>query len=70
MDAFTTWKCHICGEERPDAKISVWSKPFTIGGRLCGQQNIRYCNDRQQCIEGAEDFSFFKEESIAGGTTD
>ena len=56
-----TWKCHICGEERSDDKISVLSKPLVINGQLCGQQNIRYCNDRPACVEGAKEFSFFKE---------
>ena len=44
MKPFDTWKCHICGEERPDDEISVLSKPLVINGQLCGQQNIRYCN--------------------------
>ena len=65
-----TWKCHVCGEERPDAKISVLSKPVVIKGQVFCVQNIRYCNDRQRCIDSAKDFSFFKEESIVGGTTD
>ena len=56
-----TWKCHICKEERPDSKISVLTKPMTINGQACGEQNIRYCNDRPACIEGANEFSFFKE---------
>jgi len=56
------WKCHICGEERPDGKISVVTKPLIINGQVCGEQNIRYCNDRPTCIEGAKEFSFFKEE--------
>lgn len=55
-----TWKCHICGEERPNDKISVLSKPLVINGRSCGEQNIRYCNDRPACIEGAKTFSFCK----------
>jgi len=55
LRAFASWKCHICGEERPDDKISVLSKPYIIG-----VQNIRYCNDRPACIEGAKDFSFCK----------
>ena len=60
-----TWKCHICGEERPDEKISVLSKPIMINGQVVpgGEQNIRYCNDRPVCIEGAKEFSFFKEAS-------
>ena len=63
VTAFDTWKCHICGEERPDAKISVLTKPLIINGQVVpgGQQNIRYCNDRPACIEGAKEFSFFKE---------
>jgi hypothetical protein len=62
MTLFDTWKCHICGEERPDDKISVLSKPLIINGQvvLGSQQNIRYCNDRPACIEGAKEFSFFK----------
>ena len=62
LRAFSTWKCHICGDERPDEKISVLSKPIVTNGQVVpgGQQNIRYCNDRPACIEGAEVFSFFK----------
>ena len=60
VTAFDTWKCHICGEERPDEKISVLSKPLIIRGQVCGMENIRYCNDRLGCIEGAKHFSFFK----------
>lgn len=57
-----TWKCHICGEERPDDKISVHTKPLmVVNGEPFGQQNIRYCNDKRACIEGAKTKSFFKE---------
>lgn len=56
-----TWECHICGEERPDAAISVLSKPMIVNGQRVGQQNIRYCNDKPECIEGAKKFSFIKE---------
>ena len=55
-----TWKCHVCGDERPDAKISVFSKPLMINGQVCGQTNVRYCNDRQACIEGAPNVDFMK----------
>ena len=54
-----TWTCHICGEERPDAKISVLTKPLVINGTACGEQNIRYCNDKAECIEGARHKDFF-----------
>jgi len=55
-----TWECHICHEERPDDKISVLTKPLIINGQVCGEQNIRYCNDRSACIERAKEFSFFE----------
>ena len=56
-----TWKCHICDEERPDAKISVITKPLVVNGMACGEQNIRYCNDKAECIEGARHKDFFSE---------
>lgn len=56
-----TWKCQICGEERPDDKISVMSKPLVIDGQVLGIQNIKYCNDRQNCIEKAGSYSYFKD---------
>jgi len=55
-----TWKCHVCGDERPDAKISVLTKPLVVNGVVFGEQNIRYCNDRLACIEGAPDVDFVK----------
>jgi len=55
-----TWKCHICKEERSDDKISVLTKPLIISGQPCGEQNIRYCNDRPACLKGAKVFSFDK----------
>ena len=63
VNAFSSWKCHICGEERPNEKISVLSKPLVINGQVVpdGQQNIRYCNDRPGCIEEAKEFIFFKD---------
>jgi len=57
-----TWKCHICGEERPDEKISVYSTTQEIPGTHGGTMtvNVRYCNDKPACIEAAPHFSFFK----------
>ena len=68
MRPFDNWICHICGEERPDDKISTLSKPIMIDGQVVpgGEQNIRYCNDRPACIEGAKEFSFFKEDKGDG----
>lgn len=55
----TSWTCHICGRERPDDKISVVSKPIVFEGRCIGEQNIRYCNDNEECMRKAPDFSHF-----------
>lgn len=56
-----TWTCHICKERRPDNRISVITKPLIINRQAVGEQNIRYCNDKADCIKKAQDFSFFKE---------
>lgn len=52
-----TWKCHVCGEERHDAYISVYKKKSNING-IDFQQNIRYCNDKPECAEGAKEIDF------------
>lgn len=58
-----TWKCHICGRERPDSRISVYTtdrsdKVNMPPGTM--KMNVRYCNDRLECVEGAKTFDFFK----------
>lgn len=55
------WSCHICGQIRPDAKISVLTKPFLLGV----VQNIRYCNDNPLCVKGAKNYSLIKEELVS-----
>ena len=51
-----TWTCHVCGDGRPDATISVHkidrSKEHGLPP-LHYVVNIRYCNDRAACREGA-----------------
>lgn len=47
-----TWKCMICGDERPDAQISVAQRHGE--GKWEGFiWNVRYCNDRTPCITSA-----------------
>lgn len=51
-----TWKCHVCGDERPDAVIGVHTESELLGG--CGlsipvRANVRYCKDRLKCCERA-----------------
>jgi hypothetical protein len=55
-----TWRCHICGAERPDDKIGVRQHLTTIRG-IEVTQNVRYCTDRPDCIIGAESFRFVRE---------
>ena len=53
-----TWTCHVCHEERPDFAISVLSTTKTIAGTVMVRMNVRYCNDRPACIEGAQAVDF------------
>lgn len=58
-----TWMCHICKEERPDHLISVLRKPLrTVDGVLSRtiSENVRYCNDKPSCAQGARTFSFVR----------
>jgi hypothetical protein len=54
-----TWTCHVCGKERPDDKISVHSKTVTMNN-VPITQNVRYCNDNPECIEGATKIDWIK----------
>jgi hypothetical protein len=52
-----TWKCNVCGDERPDAQISVFVHDLSAenhlpAGTFC--YNLRFCNDRADCIEKAK----------------
>ena len=56
-----TWTCHICKEERPDDKISVYKHPLIILGKEVGEQNVRYCNDKLSCIAAAKLHKFVED---------
>ena len=43
-----TWECHVCHDVRPDDKISVHKEQRDIV-----EVNVRYCNDRPECRQGA-----------------
>ncbi len=54
-----TWKCHICGKERPDDKISVYKVDLGVEQGLppgVMSMNVRYCNDNPDCIAKAPKF--------------
>lgn len=44
-----TWTCHVCGRERPDEKISVANHERINGVGVHVRQNVRFCNDGDQC---------------------
>jgi len=49
----------VCGEERPDNKIDVYSRTATADG-IEIKQNVRHCNDRQSCIDGASKVNWLR----------
>lgn len=49
-----SWTCHVCGDDRPDEKISVANRPLALSEPWPYESpaptfNVRYCNDRQAC---------------------
>lgn len=53
----STWRCHVCEEVRPNHAISVLTKDVGHKYNLpegTMTMNIRYCNDKPTCIEGAK----------------
>lgn len=55
-----SWTCHVCRRERPDSRISVHSTKRVVNG-IEIQENVRYCNDRPACAEGAKEITWLKE---------
>lgn len=56
-----TWACHICHQDRPDNKISVYKTDIGIEQGFppeTMEQNVRYCNDNPDCTERAKSFKF------------
>lgn len=54
-----TWKCHICGEERPDHLIGVHVTDVSSRYGLregTMKMNVRYCIDNPECVKKAPDF--------------
>ena len=59
MDKPLTWRCRVCGDERPDEKISVHSTMYYLNG-VEFKHNVCYCNDRPECIEAAKTIDLTK----------
>jgi hypothetical protein len=47
-----TWRCHVCGRDRPDELVRVYTEPIKLGP-ADGRVNVRYCADRAECVAGA-----------------
>jgi len=52
-----TWKCDICGVERPDAQISVEVHEVNVPKKYQGlmHRNVNHCNDNPHCTQEAKD---------------
>jgi hypothetical protein len=62
-----SWTCHVCGDLRPDVFISVRRHDKSEEyGMTPGtfMENIRYCNDKESCIEGSNTHSHFKKKKV------
>ena len=55
-----TWRCDICGKERPDAKIAVHRVDITPAGNGLPPgtvtRNVKYCNDTFACMQAAREW--------------
>ncbi len=58
------WRCHICGDERPDHLIGVITHQRMMG-TVPFQENVRYCVDKTSCQVAAQDASFTKKSRAA-----
>lgn len=53
-----TWTCHVCGTERRDRYISVFTREYILQCGIRVRENVRYCNDRVACSDGASEVYF------------
>lgn len=53
-----TWSCHVCGDVRPDERISVYKRETVTRTGVRVIENVRFCNDRPACVEGAPSVRF------------
>lgn len=65
-DLDNSWKCHVCGQWRPDEAISVRSHQHTLA-TATASCNVRYCNDRRACVAGSLDKCWFGKVADAFG---
>lgn len=54
---FEEWNCEVCGERRPDEKISVVTHDYSEQHDLpygTVKRNVKHCNDNFSCKLSAE----------------
>ena len=53
-----TWRCDVCGNERPNEKISVHPVDITDPSvpTVKVVRNVKFCNDVPACKESAENW--------------
>lgn len=59
FDLHPDWDCMICGDTRPDERISVEHRPV-VGMEdafPATRWNVRYCNDRSACVAAAKEWA-------------
>lgn len=56
-----SWRCHACGDMRPDEFISVHIRTVETPSFLSLRQSFRYCNDRPVCRMVVEIRSFIED---------
>ena len=52
-----TWRCHVCGRERPDQDIAVWEHGRLME-RVPFSEFVRFCRDDPDCLVKAKAFHF------------
>lgn len=69
MPLLDRWTCHICGRERPGLNISVHTTDVSAEHDMpqgMMTQNVRYCNDSEDCGRRATSYRFVKKERSDG----
>lgn len=59
-----SWTCMVCGVERPDKCIDVFTQESTLELGVRMRVNVRYCNDNSECEALAPDIALM--ETLSG----
>ena len=59
--------CHVCGESRREHNINTRFNHFQNAHGATWTENIRYCNDRPDCIQRSQTHRLAKEGDQVSG---